>query len=122
MQMNEPHFERDDRPDRRRHARYVVQGSLLLETEQRRYEAVPVDLGLGGVLFTAENLPPLHTKARMQLSVDGFREQITGEVRVIEVRGTLAAGIFILPWTTLANFVAWLDSKAREQKTVNVTG
>ena len=122
MQLNELDIERGNRAERRKHTRYTVQGSLSLETEQGRYEAVPVDLGLGGVLFTAEQLPPVHTRGRMDLSVEGFRQKITGEVKVIEVRGTLAAGTFVLPWTILGNFVAWLDTKAREQEAQTAAG
>ena len=122
MPLNDHAVEREYRPDRRRHVRYPVRGSLSLEIEQGRYEAVPVDLGMGGVLFRSEQLPPLHSKGRMQLSIDGFGEKITGDVQVVEIRGTLAAGVFILPWTILKNFIAWLDSKGLEEKAMPGAG
>ena len=112
----EPHAD----PERRRHARYRVHGSLVLETEQGRYEVAPVDLGLGGILFQGDRLPPVHSKGRMRLTIDDFSESITGEVQVIDIRGTLAAGVFLLPWTVLTGFIVWLDSRARDENSLPV--
>jgi hypothetical protein len=104
----------DYQPDRRLTTRYPVHGSVVLETEDCRYEGEPVDISFGGILFTAERLPLLDTQGRMQLNIDGFGEIITADVRVIRADITLAAALFIFPQASLVRCIAWLAHKQKK--------
>jgi hypothetical protein len=99
-------------PERRLHARYLVRGSLVLDTERGRYEAQLVNLSLGGILFSAERLPPVDTPGMLQLNLDGFDEVITANVRVVRTWGILGAAILILPGSSLERCMEWLARRA----------
>ena len=57
----------DKQPDRRRHIRYHVNGSLELGIGEKVYTAIPINLGLGGVLLKAAGVPPEGTAGTMRL-------------------------------------------------------
>ena len=104
----------DYQSDRRLSVRYPVHGSLVLDTAEKRYKALPVDLSLGGILSQAERVPPVDTLALLQLHVDGFGENIITNVRVIRSHDALAAAVFVFRPESLVKCIGWLASKDRE--------
>jgi len=97
--------------ERRRHVRYQVEGSVALHSGRQWYNGVPANLSLGGILFTADPVPPDGTAAMMQLEVEGFSETIFAEVRIIRTYKELTAAIFLRPPDTLARCIEWLAGK-----------
>ena len=69
----------DKQPDRRRHIRYYVLGFLELEVGEKVYTAIPINLGLGGVLLRADEVPPEGTTGTMRLDIKGFDERIVAK-------------------------------------------
>ncbi len=110
VSKTKPHYQ----PDRRLSARYQVHGSLVLDTAEKRYDAVLVDLSFGGILFQAKHLPPVDTQGTLQLHVDGYGEPIVASVRVVRSNQALAAAIFVIPPPSLIGCIEWLGSKNRE--------
>ncbi|MBI4459292.1 MAG: PilZ domain-containing protein [Acidobacteria bacterium] len=93
---------------RRRHIRYKVEGSLVLQTEQRKYTGVPANLGLGGIMFTADPVPAEGTEGKLELNVVGFKEPISAEVRVIRTYETAAAAVILSGSHSLVRCIGWL--------------
>lgn len=101
----------DRRPDRGRHVRYPVSGSLVLHTGQRQYSGLPANLSLGGILFTADPVPPEGTEGTLKLIVVGFEETISTKVRIIRTHERAAAAVFRQSPAILARCVEWLAEK-----------
>ncbi len=94
--------------DRRWQFRYLVKGSAVLDTGEESYTAVPVKLGLGGIVLKCDKTPPVNTAGVLCLKVQGFNETIFTNVRIIRARGKTASGIFVMPQPPLARCISWL--------------
>jgi len=108
----------DKQPDRRRHTRYHVNGSLELGVGEKVCTAIPVNLSLGGVLLKAAEVPPEGTTGTMRLDIKGFDERIVAKVRIIRTHETAAAASFLTSPAALVRCVAWLAQKEREKQAI----
>lgn len=98
----------DHNPDRRLNVRYPVHGSLMLDIEQDRYQARPVNLSFAGIMFKAKRLPPADSLGVLQLIIDGFDETIVAGVRFIWTDADHGAAMFIYPPASLVRCIDWL--------------
>ena len=108
----------DKQPDRRRHIRYHVNGSLELGVGEKVCTAIPVNLSLGGVLLKAAEVPPEGTTGTMRLDIKGFDERIVAKARIIRTHETVAAASFLSSPAALVRCVAWLAHKEREKQAI----
>ncbi len=108
----------DKQPDRRRHIRYHVNGSLELEVREKGYKAIPVNLSLGGVLLKAAEAPPEGATGTMRLDIKGFDEGIVAQARIIRTYETVAAASFLTSPAALVRCVAWLAQKERKKQAI----
>ncbi len=111
MPLTNAGAEPDHQPSQRWYKRYPVEGSLVLETSDGRYEGQPINLSLSGILFKAVQLPPVDTTGTMTLGIYGFKEGIVSKVRVMRSDGIHAAAIFLFPDVTLAKCIEWLSQQ-----------
>lgn len=113
----------DKQPDRRRHMRYYVNGSLslALDAGEKVYTAIPVNLGLGGVLLKGAEVPPEGTTGTMRLDIRGFDERIVAKARIIRTHEMAAAATFLTSPAALVRCVAWLAQKEREKQAIAAT-
>lgn len=103
-------------PDRRWQPRFHVNGSAVLETGEGRFTVRPMDLGLGGILFLADRVPPVDSTGELKLDVYGYGEMIYTNVQVIQTSGNLVNAIFVSPEPSVARCVAWLTSWSRKTR------
>ena len=103
-------------PERRRHIRYYVKGSVAFEAGEKVYTGVPVNLGQGGVQLKVANVPPGGNTGTMRLDIRGFDERIVVKARIIRTHETVAAASFLTSPAALARCVAWLAEKDREKQ------
>jgi diguanylate cyclase (GGDEF)-like protein len=93
----------------RRYVRYYASGSLILDVGEEQYRGVPINLSLGGLLFTAERIPPVGASGILQLHIAGFSETIVTRAQIVRVYGSTAAATFPALSEALARGVAWLS-------------
>ena len=111
MKVRAAMFSPDKQPDRRRHIRYLVNGSLEFEVRGKLYTGVPKNLGMGGLLFQAVEVPPEGAAGTMRLVIRGFDERIVAKARIIRTHETAAAAIFLTSSAALGRCVAWRAQK-----------
>ena len=108
----------DKQPDRRRYIRYYVTGSLELEVGEKVFTAIPINLGLGGVLLKAAEVPPESATGTMRLDIRGFDERIVAKARIIRTHETAAAASFLTSPAALVRCGAWLAQKERVKQAI----
>ena len=116
MKVRAAMFSPDKQPDRRRHIRYLVNGSFEFEVRGKLYTGVPKNLGMGGLLFQAVEVPPEGAAGTMRLVIRGFDERIVAKARIIRTHETAAAAIFLTRPAAVVRCVDWLAQKEREQQ------
>lgn len=105
-------------PDRRRHIRYYIDGTLQVEIGEKVYWGSPINLGLGGILLKADGMPPHGATGIIRLDIRDFDERITVKARIIRTHETAAAAVFLTSPAALVRCVAWLDQKAQEKQAI----
>ena len=103
-------------PDRRRHIRYFVNGSLEFQVRGRVYTGIPKNLGMSGVLLQAVAVPAEGATGTMRLAIQGFDERIVATARITRTYETAAAAIFLERPAALLRCVEWLAQTERKKQ------
>ena len=103
--------ESERRPERRRHIRYLVEGTLTLTIGDQKYVGKPANLGLGGLLFTAERVPKVGPEGLLQLDLTGASETILVAVRVVRTYEQAVAAKFLEAPAALEKYIGRLAAR-----------
>ena len=103
--------ESERRAERRRHIRYPVEGTLTLTIGEQKYVGKPANLGLGGILFTAERAPTVGSEGVLRLDLEGASDTISAGVQVVRAYEQAVAARFLETPAALESYIGRLVAK-----------
>ena len=106
--------------ERRQHIRYPVSGSLEFDSGEKVYKALPINLGLGGIMLKGAEPPPaVGTTGTMRLNIKDFHQRIEATARIIRTHKTAVAARFLNSPSALVTCITWLAAKDEERQAKN---
>jgi hypothetical protein len=102
--------------EKRHHRRYLVPGHAVAQTAAEKtssdkFTGEIVSVGGGGLLMLTDVSPPAGADLEVRFTIQGYRSEITAQMRVVRTDQGFIGTIFLEEPPGLAELLLWLESE-----------